>query len=249
MSDTLFTRDNLDSCLKELAKEFRKINGSRIPAEIILIGGASVLINYGFREMTYDMDAIIQASSSMKDAINHVGDRLGLPNGWLNTDFMKTSSYTPKLIQYSKYYKTFSNVLRVRTVSAEYLIVMKLMAGRQYKNDLSDVVGILLEQQNNGKKIHLDDIKRAADELYGNYDKVPDFSRTFIEAACHDSNLAELYKRIREDERKSKNILLEFQDHYPGVLNRDNLADVLKAAKARKNATLPPLDAYTDHNV
>ena len=28
MSDTLFTRDNLDSCLKELAKEFRKINGS-----------------------------------------------------------------------------------------------------------------------------------------------------------------------------------------------------------------------------
>ena len=71
-----------------------------------------MLINYGFREMTYDMDAIIQASSSMKDAINHVGDRLGLPNGWLNTDFMKTSSYTPKLIQYSKYYKTFSNVLR-----------------------------------------------------------------------------------------------------------------------------------------
>ena len=54
MSDTLFTRDNLDSCLKELAKEFRKINGSRIPAEIILIDGASVLINYGFREMTYE---------------------------------------------------------------------------------------------------------------------------------------------------------------------------------------------------
>ena len=46
MSDTLFTRDNLDSCLKELAKEFRKINGSRIPAEIILIGGASVLIKF-----------------------------------------------------------------------------------------------------------------------------------------------------------------------------------------------------------
>ena len=44
MSDTLFTLDNLDSCLKELAKEFRKI----------LIGGASVLINYGFREMTYE---------------------------------------------------------------------------------------------------------------------------------------------------------------------------------------------------
>ena len=249
MSDTLFTRDNLDSCLKELAKEFRKINGSRIPAEIILIGGASVLINYGFREMTYDMDAIIQASSSMKDAINHVGDRLGLPNGWLNTDFMKTSSYTPKLIQYSKYYKTFSNVLRVRTVSAEYLIVMKLMAGRQYKNDLSDVVGILLEQQNNGKKIHLDDIKRVADDLYGGYDKIPESSRIFIEATYQNLDLEELYKKIREDERQNKDILLEFQDHYPEVLNGDNLVDILKAAKARKNATLPPLDAYADHNV
>ena len=147
MPEIPFTKDNLDSYLKELAKEFRKINGSRTPAEITLIGGAAVLVNYGFREMTYDVDAIIQASSSMKDAINHVGDRMGLPNGWLNTDFVRTTSYTPKLTQYSKYYKTFSNVLQVRTISAEYLIVMKLMAGRQYKNDLSDVVGILLEQK------------------------------------------------------------------------------------------------------
>lgn len=82
MPEVFFTKENLDSYLKELAKEFRKINGNKMPAEIILIGGASVLINYGFREMTYDMDAIIQASSSMKDAINSVGDRMGLPNGW-----------------------------------------------------------------------------------------------------------------------------------------------------------------------
>ena len=56
-----FTKENLDNCLKELAKEFRKMNGNRVPAEIILIGGASILINYGFREMTYDMDAIIHS--------------------------------------------------------------------------------------------------------------------------------------------------------------------------------------------
>lgn len=65
-ADKQFTKANLDTCLKELAKEFRKHNGSKMPAEIILIGGASVLINYGFREMTYDMDAIIQSSSAMK---------------------------------------------------------------------------------------------------------------------------------------------------------------------------------------
>ncbi len=75
-----------------------------MPAEIILIGGASVVINYGFREMTYDVDAIINAASTMKDAISAVEDRFGLPNGWLlNTDFMMTSSYTPKITQFSTY--------------------------------------------------------------------------------------------------------------------------------------------------
>lgn len=229
-----FTKENLDDYLRDLGKEFRKINGSKIPAEIILIGGASVLINYGFRDMTYDMDAIIQASSSMKNAINRVGDRRGLPNGWLNNDFMKTSSYTPKLVQYSQYYKTFSNVLTIRTVSSEYLIAMKLMAGRQYKNDLSDVVGILLEQQRIEKKITLESVKRAVTELYGGYSVLPESSREFIEAVYQNSNLSDLYDKIREDEKKNRNILLVFQDDYPDVLNGDNLSDILKAAREKK---------------
>ena len=99
-ADKPFTKENLDSYLKELAKEFRKKNGIRMPAEIILIGGAAILINYGFREMTYDMDVIIQASVAMKESINTVGDRLGLPVGWLNTDFVNTNSYTPRLVEH-----------------------------------------------------------------------------------------------------------------------------------------------------
>lgn len=233
MSKTPFTKDNLDEYLKELAKEFRKMNGTRIPAEIILIGGAAILINYGFREMTYDMDAIIQASSLMKDAINHVGDRMGLPNGWLNTDFMKTSSYTPKLVQYSRYYKTFSNVLKIRTVSAEYLVVMKLMAGRQYKNDLSDIVGILIEQKKLDKEINFDSIKRAASELYNGYENLPEFSRNFIEYIYQSTDLLTLYKKICEEEKQNKDILLKFQDNYPDVLNGDNIADILITAKAK----------------
>lgn len=179
-ADKPFTKENLDNCLKELAKEFRKKNGNKVPAEIILIGGASILINYGFREMTYDMDAIIKSSSAMKDAINTVGDRLGLPLGWLNTDFVNTDSYTPRLTGYSKYYKTFSNILQVRTVSSEYLVAMKLMAGRQYKNDLSDIVGVLIEQEERGDALTLDRIKKAVVDLYDYYDKIPENSRIFM---------------------------------------------------------------------
>ena len=75
-----FTKENIDIYLKELAKEYRKLVGKGTPAELVLIGGASVLINYGFRDMTTDIDALIHAASSMKDAINRVGDRFDLPN-------------------------------------------------------------------------------------------------------------------------------------------------------------------------
>ena len=53
-----FNKENIDGYFHELAKEFRKLNGKSIPAEIILIGGAAVIANYGFREMTYDVHTI-----------------------------------------------------------------------------------------------------------------------------------------------------------------------------------------------
>lgn len=152
-SDFIFTKENLDICLRELGKEFRKLNGTAMKAELTLIGGAAILVNYWFRDSTYDVDAIIQSSSAMKDAVNRVGDKFGLPNGWLNADFTRTSSYSPKLAAFSTYYKTFSHVLTVRTISGAYLVAMKLMAGRQYKNDISDIVGILQEQENRGQHI------------------------------------------------------------------------------------------------
>ena len=75
------TKENIDTYLKAVAKEYRKLVGKTMPAELILIGGASILINYGFRGATTDVDALIQANSSMKDAINRVGDQYDLPNG------------------------------------------------------------------------------------------------------------------------------------------------------------------------
>lgn len=232
--DKPFTRENLDGYLRELAREFRKKNGNKMTAEIILIGGASILINYGFREMTYDMDAIIKSSGAMKDAINTVGDRLDLPVGWLNTDFVNTNSYTPRLVEHSKYYKTFANILQIRTVSAEYLVAMKLMAGRQYKNDLSDIVGVLIEQEERNEPLSFEVIQKGIVDLYDSYDKIPEESRAFIEAVYNKDDLHEFYKQCREIEQENKDTLVEFQEDYPGVLNGDNLADVLKAARAKK---------------
>lgn len=239
-SNILFTHENLDFYLKELAKEFRKIGGKNMPAEIILIGGASILANYGFRDMTYDMDAIISASSAIKDAINHVGDKYGLPNGWLNTDFVKTKSYTPKLIEFSVYYKTFSNILTVRTVTAEYLVAMKLKSGRQYKNDLSDIVGIISEHSKKGKPLIFTQIEKAVCDLYGSWDGISDELREFIISVLEQPDYTKLYEHYRKSENQSKDILLEFERDHPNSLNEDNINAVLEKARHKKKSRNEP---------
>ena len=221
-----FTKENIDVYLKEVAKEYRKLVGKAMPAELILIGGASVLINYGFRDMTTDVDALIRAASSIKDAINRVGDRYGLPNGWLNADFTKTDSYSSKLSQFSVYYRTYSNVLTIRTVAAEYLIAMKLRSGRQYKSDLSDVLGILAEHEKRKQPITMEQIQKAAYDLYGSWEALPAASSAFIENVMQDGHFENLYEEIVNGEKETKALLIRFEQDYPGVTKESNVNEI-----------------------
>lgn len=233
--DTInFTKENLDKYLKELAKEFRKLNGKVMPAEITLVGGAAVLVNYGFRDMTSDVDAIIHASSAMRDAINRVRDKYDLPNGWLNTDFVRTASYSSTLNRFSVYYRTFSNVLTIRTISAEYLIAMKLRSGRKYKNDLSDIVGILAEHEKQGKTIAMSAINKAVIDLYGGWAGFPEDSKEFIENTIANGNYDVIYASVSRGEKETKAILKDFEQEYPDVLRESNLNDILETLKSKR---------------
>lgn len=234
MSTETFNKENLDNILKELGKEYKKLGGKNMPAEIILIGGAAVIENYGFRDMTTDIDAVISASSMMRDAANNVGERLSLPVGWLNDDFKKTDSYSTKLSEVSVYYKSFYGVLDVRTVTAEYLIAMKLKAGRKYKNDLSDVVGILAEHKKSGNEITEEQIFTAIEALYGSADNIPEDSKVFITGLLERKNYEAVYDEIRNNEKASKTLLVDFEKAYPNTLKTDNVNNILAALKAKK---------------
>jgi predicted nucleotidyltransferase len=227
-----FSKENLDTYLKELAKVFRKQNGKGASAEIILVGGAAILVNYSFRDMTTDVDAIIHASSSMKEAINQVCDQYSLPNGWLNADFVRTASYSPRLTEFSTYYKTFYGVLQVRSVSAEYLIAMKLRSGRKYKNDLSDVIGILVEHHKKSMPISLKEIHSAVENLYGSWESIPEDSRIFIEAAYQNTLAEDVYSQVKAQEQRSKDLLLKAQTEVPGKTSRASKQSILKELKA-----------------
>lgn len=223
-----FTKNDIDSYLKEVSKEYKERSGRNIHAEIILVGGASVLINYGFRQMTTDVDAMYEAASSMRDAINSVGEKFDLPNGWLNTDFINTNSYTPELRKFATHYKTFYQVVDVYTIKAEYLIAMKLKSGRMYKNDLSDVLGILNEHKKAGNGITLSQIQKSVINLYGSWEAISEQSREFIESMLKDEKYVNQYEIIHKQELENKDALLMFEEDYPKAVNKSNVDEIMQ---------------------
>ena len=230
------TKENLDIYLRELGKQYRKLVGKNVPAELTIVGGAAVLICYGFRDMTNDIDAVVQAGSAMKEAADIVRDKYGLSNSWLNSDFIHTASYTDKLAFYSTYYKTFSNVLTVRVVEREYLISMKLMSGRIYKNDISDIIGILLSERNKENGISLENIIDASEKLYGRWENIPERSRKCIESVFAGNGLDELYTIYRNNEIIASQQLDDFEQKYKGLITEDNVNDVLSALMKRRES-------------
>ena len=136
------TREDLNRFLYLLAKEYRKLHKH---TEIILVGGAAIILGHQFRDTTTDIDAIIQDRSNIKAIVAKLSDRYELGNDWLNDDFKYTSTYSNALIEHSKFYRTFCSCIDVRLVQGSYLIAMKLRALREYKHDISDIIGIIIE--------------------------------------------------------------------------------------------------------
>ncbi len=231
MERVLFTKENIDSLLAQLAKEFKRLNGTKIPAEIVLIGGAAIVTQYGFRASTTYIDAMIMASSVMKDAINAVGDRNGLPTGWINQDFKKTSSYSARIPEFSKYYKTFSNIVEVRILPSEYLVAMKLASLRLYKYDMSDIVGII--RAGNIPRVR---IEKAVRDLYDDFSKLshPEEAEKLLDSIFSSPDLGELYDSTRASEAENKVILKNIDETHPELLKQGNIASVLEAAKRKK---------------
>ena len=235
--ESSISQENMEIYFKELGKQYRKLSGKKAPAEIILIGGASVLLNYGFRDTTYDADAIIHAASCMKEAINHVRDEFNLPHGWLNEEFKKTTSYSDKLVEVSVYYRSYANILTVRTIAAEYLIAMKAMSGRQYKYDLSDIIGILWEHEKRNDPITRGSVDNAIFMLYG-YVSVPDISKRLLDDVFKCGSYEKLYEEVREKERESKELILEFDKEHPNTLKGENITTIIEQIKQKKTTNL-----------
>ena len=240
------TKESLIDILKDLGKEYRKRVGKQMPAEIVMTGGAAVLARYDFRKGSMDVDAIIRAASAMDDAACMVRDKYQLEYEWLNNHFMSTDSYSHKLYEHSDYYRTFANVLTVRTVKPEYLVATKLRAARPYKHDLSDIVGIITEEKERDKAFTEERVLSAYADLYGDC-PINEEAKQYMWEAFNTQENKRLIEKIQAKEKEAASIITAFNAQYPKALTKENLSDIL-AALRKNHAKIQSETAVTDES-
>ena len=127
-----------------------------------------------------------------------------------------------------------------RTSNAEYLIAMKLMSGRRYKKDLSDIVGILNEQKRIGKPLDYSKIDRAVKDLYDSWNGISEYTTKVLKAALESENLEELFEEQVKEEEFSKQEVLRIPkyDKVTGSNIDDIINMALKKARAKEKYNL-----------
>lgn len=108
------------------------------------------------------------------------------------------------------------------------------MSARTYKNDISDIVGILAEQKKMGKPLSFEKIEKAVFDLYDSWDCLPSESKLLISNILEADNAEDLYEIYRNEEKSTKTTLVTFDKDYPDVLNEDNVNEIISALKKRR---------------
>ncbi len=228
------TRSNAMYIIRLFAREYRKALG-KAPAEIIIVGGASIMLNYKFRDATQDFDVIIRGDSGIKDIITRFADENNLPGDWMNAEFVKTASYSDALVEVSRHYCWLNNrTLEIRTVSGIYLIAMKMIAHRDYRNDISDAIGILIEEAESGNIISYVDIETAYHKLYHEAPD-PNTQEQFRDICAKNiDELKDLYESQRHMESAVGNQLIRYIED--GVnINSKNVMEVTACIREKMN--------------
>lgn len=235
---TLITKENAYPILKAFAKEYKKQNGTSVPVELVIVGGGSILLNYGFREVTQDLDIMVQSLSLVKNVSYRIADLYNLPDNWLNTDFMHTASYSDKLREVSKHFCSFNNgSLEFRTVNGEYLIAMKMVSAREYRNDISDVVGILIYMKEESEDFSMERIDHAIDFLYGKRENVVKedvYNKVTKYTEWSATELKKEYDILTQMESQTEHELKDIKDKYPEVVKEESIDKIIEGLRKRK---------------
>lgn len=127
----LLDRNELKSLFDELAEELSRLGTS---AEIVMVGG-SWMLWHARRTSTRDVDSARRFDTDLSEAIDRVGARHNLRQGWLNDS---AAMFWPSNASYDDCEVAYQHpALRVRTPAPDIIFVMKLYrADPQDREDL-----------------------------------------------------------------------------------------------------------------
>ena len=117
------SKEKILKYLGELSVEIGKEN---LKGEILLFGGAAMVLAFNARPSTKDVDAIFQPKSKIYELSKKIAKMYDLPEDWLNDSvkgFIKSDSFKYNLLV------RFDN-LSIYVPEPEYLLAMKSMAMR-----------------------------------------------------------------------------------------------------------------------
>ena len=118
-----FSKIELEKMLSLLNEQLQK-NG--VTGEISIVDGAAMILAFGSRESTRNIDALVMAPASVRMAVAQVAETSGLSPNWLNDGAKGSASgQSAELKEILK----FSH-LRVVAPTAEYILAMKCLAAR-----------------------------------------------------------------------------------------------------------------------
>lgn len=156
---------NIMPYIQELIKTMWSKYGELVQADILIVGGSALALKYNLRG-TCDIDAEIRTSARMlKQCIIETAERCGIYNDFVNSDFMKSYSYSRYIWNHVIPVNQFNNV-RVFVVDDPAQLVMKLVSGRQ--KDYKDASFLAMRCVQQG--VHWSDIERLHYELYRDSD-------------------------------------------------------------------------------
>ena len=111
--------------LGELAEQ------EQVMLELCIYGGSAMMLAYGAREVTKDVDVVAKPADVAERLSRRVAEQLGLTEAWLNSDVRRFVSnqgtFAPLEIQDLEV--TAKRRLKITRPSASYLLAMKCLAG------------------------------------------------------------------------------------------------------------------------
>ncbi len=131
-------RAQIEGALEELGTQ---LESKGIAARLLVIGGAAMVLNFGAREMTDNVDVDVYLAEAVLQAAAVIGERRGLGPTWLN-DAAKI--YIPMFKQPDWQPVRKVGTLELFTADARAMLAMKMRASRG-RRDEPDIALLLKE--------------------------------------------------------------------------------------------------------